>query len=72
MSRALHNRIGLSLSGGGYRATLFSLGSLIRINESGLLKKIKTITSVSGGSITSGKLNHAWKNLHFNKKSGGS
>lgn len=58
--------IGLGLSGGGYRAILFNLGTLIRLNEFGLLKKIKRITSVSGGSITSGYLAMRWKDLQFN------
>jgi NTE family protein len=43
--------IALCLSGGGFRATLFHLGALRRLNEIGLLAKIDTITSVSGGSI---------------------
>jgi NTE family protein len=43
--------IGLCLSGGGYRATLFHLGALLRLNELGILDRVKTISSVSGGSI---------------------
>jgi NTE family protein len=57
--------IGLALSGGGYRATLYNLGSLWRLNDAGLLKKLTRITSVSGGSITSGALAVAWKTLDF-------
>lgn len=41
----------LCLSGGGFRATLFHLGALRRLNEIGLLAKVDTITAVSGGSI---------------------
>src|SRR6185312_7094089 len=41
----------LCLSGGGFRATLFHLGALRRLNETGVLAKLDTITSVSGGSI---------------------
>jgi NTE family protein len=55
----------LALSGGGYRAMLFHLGSLIRLNEAGLLVKLKRISSVSGGSITAGVLGLHWKNLTF-------
>ena len=46
--------IGLCLSGGGYRATLFHLGGLRRLNELGILARddFRTVTSVSGGSIT--------------------
>ena len=58
-------RTGLALSGGGFRATLFSLGSLIRLNELGLLRKIDTITSVSGGAITAGYLAYKWSVLKF-------
>jgi len=61
-------KVGLGLSGGGYRATLFNLGTLIRLNELGLLRKIKRITSVSGGSITSGFLAKQWRSLEFNNK----
>jgi NTE family protein len=62
--------IGLALSGGGYRVTLFSLGTLWRLNELGLLSKIKTITSVSGGSITAGYLACNWDSLDFNENTG--
>jgi NTE family protein len=58
--------IALCLSGGGYRAMLFHLGSLWRINELGLLKKLDRISSVSGGSITAGLLGMNWKKLEFN------
>jgi predicted acylesterase/phospholipase RssA len=58
--------LGLGLSGGGYRATLFNLGALIRLNEFGLMGKIKRITSVSGGSITNGCLAMRWNDLQFN------
>lgn len=57
---------GLALSGGGYRAMVFHLGALIRLNEVGLLPKLKMISSVSGGSITAGALAASWSNLHFN------
>ena len=57
--------LGLGLSGGGYRATLFNLGTLIRLNEFGLIRKIKRITSVSGGSISNGYLAMRWNDLQF-------
>ena len=44
--------IGLALSGGGVRATLFALGALIAIVDSGQNRRVSEITSVSGGSIT--------------------
>ncbi len=55
----------LAVSGGGFRATLFHVGSLWRLNELGLLGKLKVITSVSGGSITAGYLGYRWKALQF-------
>ncbi|HEX2778101.1 MAG TPA: patatin-like phospholipase family protein [Gemmatimonadaceae bacterium] len=57
--------IGLCLSGGGYRAMVFHLGALWRINELGLLPKLARISSVSGGSITAGVLAHRWRALDF-------
>ena len=46
--------IGLCLSGGGFRATLFHLGAIQRLFELGIATRpdFDTITSVSGGSIT--------------------
>jgi NTE family protein len=46
----------ICLSGGGFRATLFHLGALRRLNELGVLAGVQTITSVSGGSIMSAYL----------------
>jgi NTE family protein len=57
--------IGLALSGGGYRAMVFHVGALIRLNEVALLRKIKRISSVSGGSITAGVLGTSWTDLKF-------
>lgn len=55
----------LALSGGGYRATAFHLGALIRLNEAGLLKRLSRISSVSGGSITAAVLGVNWTSLRF-------
>ncbi|KAB0264168.1 patatin-like phospholipase family protein [Microvirga brassicacearum] len=57
--------IALCLSGGGYRAMLFHLGSLVRLNEVSLLSKLSRISSVSGGSITAAYLGLRWKDLAF-------
>jgi len=46
----------LALSGGGYRATLFHLGALRRLNEVGVLGRASRIVSVSGGSLLLGFL----------------
>src|SRR5918993_272115 len=60
--------IALCLSGGGYRAMLFHIGSLWRLNELGYLKKLTRISSVSGGSITAGVLGLKWSNLTFDAR----
>lgn len=44
-------QIHLALSGGGFRATLFHLGTLAALDERGCLGRIEAITAVSGGSI---------------------
>lgn len=59
--------IALCLSGGGYRAMLFHLGALWRLNQLGFLKKLARVSSVSGGSITAGVLALAWKDLTFDE-----
>jgi NTE family protein len=43
--------VGLCLSGGGYRAALFHLGALRRLDELGVLGQVRTISAVSGGAI---------------------
>ena len=43
--------VGLCLSGGGYRAALFHLGALRRLDELGVLAQVRTISAVSGGAI---------------------
>ncbi len=53
---ALREGIALCLSGGGYRAALYHLGSVRRLNELGILSRVQTISSVSGGSIFAGHL----------------
>ena len=55
----------LALSGGGYRAMMFHVGALCRLNEVGLLGRLKRISSVSGGSITAGFLGLVWNKLQF-------
>ena len=52
----LEEGIALALSGGGYRAMVFHLGALLRLNEVGFLSKLTRVSSVSGGSITAGAL----------------
>ena len=57
--------IALALSGGGFRAALFHIGVLWRLNEMGALKQLARISSVSGGSITAGLLAVRWDRLIF-------
>ncbi len=64
----LDTGIALCLSGGGFRAMLFHLGAILRLNELGILRQIKRVSSVSGGSITSGVLAMNWSALKFNAK----
>jgi NTE family protein len=44
-------RLGLALSGGGFRAAFFHVGVLARLAELGVLPRIEVISTVSGGSI---------------------
>src|SRR5215211_792559 len=58
-------RWGLCLSGGGYRAMLFHLGALRRLNEARLLSRLDRISSVSGGSIAAATLGMRWGELDW-------
>src|SRR3954447_22475104 len=53
-------RIGLALSGGGFRATLFHLGLVRFLRDAGILPQVTHITSVSGGSIMAAHLVLNW------------
>src|SRR5690242_9924235 len=57
--------VALCLSGGGYRAMLFHVGALWRLNQLGYLPKLDRISSVSGGSITAATLGRSWGRLQF-------
>ena len=56
-----HLRLGLSLSGGGFRATLFHLGVVRFLRDADLLKNVTHICSVSGGSILAAHLVQHWE-----------
>lgn len=47
-------RIGLALSGGGFRATVFHLGVLARLAEQNLLEQVVMVSTVSIGSLCAG------------------
>ena len=44
-------KLGIALSGGGFRASFFHIGVLARMAEMGLLRQVEVISTVSGGSI---------------------
>lgn len=44
-------KLGLALSGGGFRASLFHIGVLAQMAQMGLLRQVEVISTVSGGSI---------------------
>lgn len=46
-----NSKLGLALSGGGFRASLFHIGVLAQMAEKNLLKEVEVISTVSGGSI---------------------
>jgi NTE family protein len=46
----------LCLSGGGFRAALFHLGGLRRLNEHGILSQVDVVSAVSGGSMLAAHL----------------
>ena len=56
--------IGLALSGGGFRASIFHMGVLKYLAEKNKLEEISYISSVSGGSLLIGLIyslnNNKW------------
>jgi predicted acylesterase/phospholipase RssA len=52
--------VGLALSGGGFRATLYHLGLVRFLRDAGLLGNVSHITAVSGGSIFAAHLSLNW------------
>src|SRR5262245_5953591 len=53
-------KLGLALSGGGFRATLFHLGLIRFLRDADFLRQVTHITSVSGGSIMAAHLVLNW------------
>jgi predicted acylesterase/phospholipase RssA len=60
MNSSPTNKIGLALSGGGFRASLYHLGLVRFLRDAGLLPRVTHITSVSGGSILGAHLVLNW------------
>lgn len=59
--------LAVALSGGGYRAMLFHVGSLRRLNELGLLRVVSRFSSVSGGSVAAAVVALNWDKLDFDE-----
>jgi predicted acylesterase/phospholipase RssA len=55
-----NKKLGLALSGGGFRATLYHLGLVRFLRDAGVLGQVSHITSVSGGSIFAAHLALNW------------
>ena len=51
LDSALTGKVGLALSGGGFRASLYHLGVLAYLAEADLLRRVEVVSCVSGGSI---------------------
>ena len=60
-------KLAVCLSGGGYRAMLYHVGALRRLNEFGFLGAVDRFSSVSGGSITAAVLARHWDSLDFDE-----
>lgn len=56
-------RLGVCLSGGGFRAALFALGVLRYLAESRQLSKVVSVSAVSGGSVAAAVLADRWPDL---------
>jgi NTE family protein len=56
-------RISLALSGGGFRASLFHLGTLRAIVEQGWAPRVDAISTVSGGSIIGAFIALRWSQM---------
>lgn len=48
---AFIGKIGLALSGGGFRASLFHIGTLAKLAELDVLRHVEVLSCVSGGSV---------------------
>jgi predicted acylesterase/phospholipase RssA len=58
-------KMGLALSGGGFRGTLFHLGVVRFLRDAGVLRDVTHITSVSGGSILAAHLVLNWERYNL-------
>jgi len=51
LQSAFRGKVGLALSGGGFRASLYHIGVLAKLAELNMLRHIEVLSCVSGGSI---------------------
>jgi hypothetical protein len=51
-------RIGVAMSGGGHRATVWGAGTILALSDAGLAPDVTSVSSVSGGSIINGVVAH--------------
>jgi predicted acylesterase/phospholipase RssA len=51
LTSVIRGKVGLALSGGGFRASLYHIGVLARLAELDLLRSVEFLSCVSGGSI---------------------
>jgi NTE family protein len=51
-AKTVFTKLGLALSGSGYRAAAFHLGTLSCLHRMGYLDHVKVLSTISGGSIT--------------------
>ena len=61
-------RIGLALSGGGYRAAAFHLGTLRKLHEMKILDDVDVLSTVSGGSIVGADYSIALTDKNYSYK----
>ncbi len=55
--------IAVTMSGGGFRATLPALGVIRLLADAGLLERLRYVSSVSGGSVANAVLAKAWPEI---------
>jgi NTE family protein len=56
-------KIGVCLSGGGFRAAFYAIGAFRYLAEAGLLPAVTDISAVSGGSLAAAKLASEWPTI---------
>ncbi|MFN0171141.1 MAG: tetratricopeptide repeat-containing protein [Bryobacteraceae bacterium] len=70
VDRATDGKVGLALSGGGFRASLFHIGVLACLAETDILRRVEVLSCVSGGSIVGAHYYLEVKRLLESKRDG--